>query len=282
MQIICTRKDHIMRQPPRSAVFPLALLLLVSSPLAACGSNEPSPGTPGSAAPATSSTQVSATFVPVIDPGDGGAYSPQLDPAEFVDAIDNPFLPMPVGAHWRYEGESEGEIETVDITVTGDRKTILGISAFVVRDTVTIGGQLVEDTYDWFAQDQAGNVWYLGEEVKDYENGQVVSTAGSWEAGVDGALPGIVMPAIPVTNDVYRQEFYAGEAEDMMEIIDVGATLTVRAGAFDDVVMTRDWTPLDPGTVEEKAYARGVGKIREAKTVGGNSYAELVEYALGG
>lgn len=264
-----------MRQPPYSAAFPLGLLLLVSSTIAACGSNEPSIGAPVTAPAA------SATSVPVIDPGDGGVYSPQLDPADFVDVIDNPFLPMPVGAHWLYEGESEGEIETVDITVTGDRKTILGISAFVVRDTVTIGGELVEDTYDWFAQDKAGNVWYLGEEVKDYENGQVVSTAGSWEAGVDGALPGIVMPAAPVISDVYRQEFYAGEAEDMMEFIDVGATLTVRAGTFDDVVMTMDWTPLDPDTIEEKSYARGVGKIREAKSAGGNSFAELVEYTLG-
>ena len=217
----------------------------------------------------------------VIDPGDGGVYSPNLDPADFVDVIDNPYLPMPIGAHWQYEGESDGEIEIVDITVTGERKLVMGISAFVVRDTVTIGGELVEDTYDWFAQDIEGNVWYLGEDVKDYENGVVVSTAGSWEAGVDGALPGIVMPATPTTGDVYRQEFYVGEAEDMMEIIGVGDTVTVPAGTFDDVISTRDWTPLDPDTIEEKAYARGVGKIREAKTAGGAGYAELVEYTLG-
>jgi hypothetical protein len=271
-----------MRRPPYSTIVPLAIVLLVSTTLAACGSNQSSEGGPAAtAAPTTSSSPGSAASAPVIDPGDGGVYSPQLDPADFVGVIDNPFLPMPVGAHWRYEGESEGEIETVDITVTGDRKTILGISAFVVRDTVTIGEELVEDTYDWFAQDKAGNVWYLGENVEDYDNGQVVSTAGSWEAGVNGALPGIVMPAAPASGDVYRQEFYPGEAEDMMEIIAVGAALTVRTGAFDDVVTTRDWTPLDPDTIEEKSYARGVGKIREAKTAGGNGFAELVEYTLG-
>ncbi len=242
-----------------------ALVLFVSGSLAACGADSPR----------------AADSTPAIDPGDGGDYAPQLDPADFVDVIDNPFLPMPVGAHWRYEGESDGDIETVDITVTGDRKKILGILAVVVRDTVTIGGRLVEDTYDWFAQDSTGNVWYLGEDVKDYENGELVSTAGSWEAGVDGAFPGIVMPAVPAAGDVFRQEFYSGEAEDMMEIIGVDGTATVRAGSFDEVVSTRDWTPLDPGTIEEKSYARGVGKIREAKTAGVPGFAELVEYTLG-
>ncbi len=139
----------------------------------------------------------------------------------------------------------------------------------------------MEDTFDWFAQDDDGNVWYLGEDSKEYEDGRVVSTQGSWEAGVDGALPGIVMPAVPAVGDVYRQEFYAGEAEDMMTIIEVGAAVTVEAGSFDDVVRTKDWNPLEPDTIEEKSYARGVGKIREDKTSGGDGHAELVEYSLG-
>jgi hypothetical protein len=247
----------------------------ISAALAGCGDDELQAG------PATDVGSAAPTAEAVIDPGDGGDYSPELDPAEFVEVVDNPYLPLPVGAHWRYEGESDGEVETVDITVTPERKTILGISAVVVRDTVTIDGELVEDTYDWFAQDVDGNVWYLGEDSKEYEGGSVVSTAGSWEAGVDGALPGIVMPGSPEPGDVYRQEFYPGEAEDMMEIVDVGASLTVPAGTFDDIVTTRDWTPLEPETIEEKAYARGVGKIREAKTAGGEGFAELVEYTLG-
>jgi hypothetical protein len=256
----------------------IAAALLTPGVLAGCGS-EPT------AAPTSSTVDVSeqppATAVAVIDPGDGNDYSPTLDPESFVDTIDNPYLPMPVGAYWRYEGESDGEREIVEVTVTGDRKIVLGISAFVVRDTVTIGGELVEDTFDWFAQDADGNVWYLGEDSKEYEDGAVVSTEGSWQAGVDGALPGIVMPATPATGDVYRQEFYPGEAEDMMEIVDVGGTLTVTAGAFDDVLTTKDWTPLEPDTIEEKAYASGVGKIREAKTAGGDGFSELVEYTLG-
>ncbi len=258
-----------------AALLAAALLPAIA---AGCGSSEPS------AAPTNTTTTTPTTIAavtPVIDPGDGGTYAPVLDPADFVDQIDNPYLPMPVGARWRYEGESDGEIETIEISVTGDRKTVLGISTFVIRDTVTIGGELVEDTYDWFAQDADGNVWYLGEDVKDYENGVVVSTAGSWEAGVDGALPGIVMPAEPQLADVYRQEFFPGEAEDMMQIIGVSESVTVAAGSFDDVTLTRDWSPLEPAAVEEKAYARGVGKVREEKTVGGDGFAELVEFTLG-
>ena len=228
----------------------------------------------------TSSGATSSTAEPVVDPGDGGNYSPELDPTTFADVIDNPYLPMAVGSEWVYEGESDGEVERIEVTVTGERKEVLGIDAYVVRDTVTVGGDLVEDTYDWFAQDADGNVWYLGEASSDYENGEVVSTAGSWEAGVDGALPGIVMPADPAVGDSFRQEYYVGEAEDMMEILEVGASLEVLAGSFDDVVKTEDWTPLEPDAVEKKYYALGVGRIREVTLDNGES-ADLVEYTLG-
>ncbi len=219
---------------------------------------------------------------PVIDPGDGRDYRPVLDPKNFVDVIDNPYLPFPAGASWRYEGTADGEAEIIEVTVTGERKEIMGISAVVVRDTVSVVGAVVEDTYDWYAQDAQGNVWYLGEDVKDFENGQVVSTAGSWEAGVDGALPGIVMPGVPAPGDPYRQEYYAGEAEDMMQILEVGSSLTAGGRVYDDVVRTRDWSPLEPDVVEEKAYARGVGKIVERKTIGGDGFAELVSSSLPG
>ena len=270
-----------MAHRPLLTTVSIAAAFLAPSALGGCSDSDPTAAPAASASTTPVIEQAPATVLALIDPGDGGDYSPTLDPASFVDVIDNPYLPMPVGAHWRYEGESDGDTETVEVTVTGDRKTIMGISAFVVRDTVMIGGELVEDTYDWFAQDADGNVWYLGEDSKEYEGGVVTSTEGSWQAGVDGALPGIVMPATPTPGDVYRQEFYAGEAEDMMEIGGVGGTLTVVAGAFDDVVTTKDWTPLEPDTIEEKAYAFGVGKIREAKTAGGAGFAELVEYTLG-
>ncbi len=153
--------------------------------------------------------------------------------------------------------------------------------AFPVAAVWDIGGELVEDTYDWFVQDADGNVWYLGEESKDYEDGKVVDTAGSWEAGVDGAQPGIVMPGLVAVGDVYRQEFYRGEAEDMMEILDIDAKASSPAGEFTKVVTTRDWNPLEPDAVEEKSYAPGVGLVREEKVAGGADFAELVEYVPG-
>ncbi|HYN33482.1 MAG TPA: hypothetical protein VES40_12715 [Ilumatobacteraceae bacterium] len=265
------------RRIPRFAIVTGAIVLS----LVACGRDVPV-ATDATVPTITTLDQptVSAVGAPVIDPGDGGVYEPQLDPSMFVDVIDNPYLPMPVGARWLFEGTSEGEAETVEIIVTADRKEILGISAVVVRDTVTVGGELIEDTYDWFAQDVDGNVWYLGEDVKDYENGVVVSTAGSWTAGVEGAQPGIVMAAAPAVGDAYRQEFLAGEAEDMMEYIDTALRVSTPAGNFDAVVNTRDWTPLEPEVIEEKSYARGVGKVREEKVAGGDGMVELVEFEL--
>jgi hypothetical protein len=254
----------------------LALLAALALALgaAACGNDGSSSSTTG----APGGTTTAPAGEPVIDPGDGGNYAPAIDPADFVSRIDNPYLSFLPGAKWVYEGESDGEPERVEIVVLDETRDVMGIEATVVRDTVYVAGELVEDTYDWFAQDRAGNVWYLGEDVKDYENGKVVSTAGSWEAGVDGALPGIVMPADPTLGKAFRQEYYAGEAEDMAEIIGAGEQLTVPTGSYDDVIVTRDWTPLEPDVIEEKYYAPGIGKLREEKVAGGEGVAELVEY----
>jgi hypothetical protein len=218
----------------------------------------------------------------VIDPGDGGDYAVTLDPASFVAVIDNPWLPLTPGSRWVYEDRTGREVERVEVTVTTETRVILGITATVVRDTVSVDGKVVEDTLDWFAQDREGNVWYLGEDSKEIENGEVVSTAGSWEAGVNGALPGIVMPAEPRAGDAYRQEFLAGEAEDMAEVIRLDGTAEVAFGSFDDLVVTREWTPLEPDVLEEKSYARGVGMVLEVTVRGGSGRAELVEHRAGG
>jgi hypothetical protein len=146
---------------------------------------------------------------------------------------------------------------------------------------VTVDGELVEDTLDWYAQDAAGNVWYFGEEVKDYEDGRVVSTAGSWEAGVDGALPGIAMPASPRPGETFRQEYFAGEAEDMFEILAVDASIDTPTGTFTDALLTRDWTPLEPGVAEEKLYVAGIGKVAERQVEGGSGGVVLVSYDVG-
>ena len=225
--------------------------------------------------------KASAEATPVIDPGDGGNYHADLDPDETVDIIDNPYLPLIPGNRWVLEGEEDGEVERVVVVVTDQRREVMGISAVVVRDTVTVNGEVTEDTYDWFTQDAEGNVWYLGEDTKEYEDGEVVSTEGSWEAGVDGAQPGIVMLADPDKGDAYREEYLAGSAEDMGEVVQLGAKARVDAGSFDDVIVIKEWTPLEPKIVEEKYYAPGVGQVLEVTKRGGKGRMELVEFTTG-
>lgn len=218
----------------------------------------------------------------VIDPGDGGRYEVALEPADFVSTVDNPWMPMTPGTRWVFEARRGGEVERVEVVVTAETREILGITATVVRDTVSVGGEVVEDTLDWYAQDRQGNVWYLGEDSKEYENGEVVSRAGSWEAGVDGAMAGIVMRANPRPGDAYRQEFLLGEAEDMAEVIRTDGSEVVPFGAFEGLLVSREWTPLEPDVVEEKYYARGVGLILEVQVAGGSGRTELVEHQAGG
>jgi hypothetical protein len=167
--------------------------------------------------------------------------------------IDNPYLPLRPGSRWVYrETHPDGTVQKVVVRVTRRTKLIAnGVRARVVRDTVTEKGRLVEDTFDWYAQDRRGNVWYLGEDTREYERGKVVSTEGSWEAGVDGAKPGIVRLARPRAGLTYRQENRPGEAEDTARVL-------ARDGA---TLLTRDWNPLESGAIEYKVYRRGVGML---------------------
>ena len=238
--------------------------------LAGCGDDD-------NTATSDSTTTTEPAAEPVIDPGDGGTYAPELDPADFVDVVDNPYLPLIPGTTWVYEGEDDGEAERVEVEVLDETREIQGITATVVRDTVYVDGELAEDTYDWYAQDTDGNVWYLGEDSHEYEDGEAVNAEGSWEYGKDGALPGIVMLAHPEVGDAYRQEYYVGEAEDMGEVLEVGVTVEIGLGSYEDVLVTQDWNPLEPDVVEQKSYARGVGLILEEKVEGGDGTIELIE-----
>lgn len=244
-----------------------AVLAISAVGLAACDDDVPS-------------TAPTSTQAPVIDPGDGGRYAPHLDPADFVAVVDHPWFPLPTGGRWVYEGDSDGESERIEVVVTGETRVIAGITATVVRDTVAVDGEVVEDTYDWYAQDRDGNVWYLGEDSHELEDGRVVNDEGSWEHGVDGALAGLVMPAAPEPGLAYRQELYVGEAEDMGQIREVGVRKRIDLGAYEDVVVTRDWNPLEPDVTEEKWYAPGVGLIYETHVAGGTGTVELVEVHL--
>jgi hypothetical protein len=204
-----------------------------------------------------------------------GGEPVRLDPALFASEITNPYP----GNRWVYrESDGQGPEKRVEVVVLHRTEMILGIEAAVVHDVVTQGGALVEDTYDWYAQDAQGNVWYLGEDTKEYENGKVVSTEGSWKAGVDGAQPGIIMPAEPQPGTAFRQEYYAGEAEDRARILSVRERAEVPFGAFGSVVMTKDTTPLKPSILEYKFYAKGVGPVLVLGVSGGSSREELVRF----
>ena len=186
-----------------------------------------------------------------------------LDPAEFSAEVTNPWFPLDPGTRWTYrETTEDGEIVEVVVTATPVTREIAnGVTARVVRDTVTLDGEIIEDTLDWYAQDEAGAVWYLGEDTAEFEDGTITTREGSFEAGVDAAQPGVIMPASPEVGMTYRQEYYAGEAEDNGEVLDLGQRATVAAGEYDDLVKTADTTPLEPGVLEHKFYARDVGLV---------------------
>jgi hypothetical protein len=207
-----------------------------------------------------------------------GADKVELDEKEFTTEIDNPYWPMRPGSRWIYrETDADGVEQRVEVTVTNDTRDVMGIEARVVRDVVTEDGDVVEDTFDWYAQDADGNVWYLGEDTKEYENGKVAKTEGSWEAGVDGALPGVIAPADPDVGMTYRQEYYAGEAEDTAEVLSLSEWAQVPYGSFRDVLLTKDFTPLDPDILEYKLYAGDVGPVLVLGVSGGSGREELLE-----
>jgi hypothetical protein len=206
-----------------------------------------------------------------------GAELYELDPARFVQRIDNPWWPMTPGTTWTYrETEPDGTVKRVVVTVTDDTKVIEGITATVVHDVVTEDGEVREDTYDWYAQDVDGNVWYLGEDTRELERGEVVSTEGSWEAGVDGAQAGIAVPGTPEVGLAYRQEHYAGHAEDEATVLSLDELVEVPEGSYTGALLTRDTTPLDPEISEHKLYAKGVGPVLAIGISGGADREELV------
>jgi hypothetical protein len=203
----------------------------------------------------------------------------ELDPAGFTVEIDHRYWPMTPGTRWTYrELDEQGrELEVVVTVTAATRRIANGITARVVRDTVSEGGELVEDTFDWYAQDAGGNVWYLGEDTAEFDDGELAGKGGSWEAGVDGALPGIVLPAEPAPGMAYRQEYYAGEAEDNGEVLSVEEQVDVAAGHYRDALLTKDTNALEPDVLEYKLYAPAVGPVLALGISGGGDREELVE-----
>jgi hypothetical protein len=212
-----------------------------------------------------------------------GAEPVTLDPSEMSTRIDNPWWPMRVGTRWVYrERDADGGVLRVVVTVTSrTRRMANGVRARVVHDVVTRRGVPVEVTDDYYAQDRAGNIWYLGEATTEYENGRPVSTDGSFEAGKGGAQPGILMPADPRPGLAYRQEYLAGEAEDRARVLSVDEQAQVPYGHFRRALLTRDTNPLEPKVLEYKLYARGIGPVLAVSVSGGGGREELVSYRRG-
>jgi hypothetical protein len=226
---------------------------------------------------AVPSTEVAAATCPIELPQ--GSEPVTLDPADFVAQIDNPYWPMAPGSRWTYrESDPRGNAQDVTVTVTTRTRQIIGIDATVVHDKVTEDGELVENTFDWYAQDSCGNVWYMGENTKEYEDGKLVSTEGSWEAGVDGAQPGVIVPAEPAVGMTYRQEFLAGEAEDAAAVLSLDEQAGVPFGHFDNVLLTKEFTPLEPRVLEYKLYAQGVGPVLAVAVSGGTDREALITF----
>lgn len=190
-------------------------------------------------------------------------YRPLIDPSRFSTKIDNPYFPLSPRTVLVYMGTSDGEQEVDTVTVTTETKTILGVTCVVVRDEVKVAGETTELTFDWYAQDRDGNVWYFGEDSREIEEGKVVSREGSWEAGKDGAQPGVVMPGKRTVGLAYRQEYYVGHAEDQAKIASLTETVSVAYGSFERVVVTEDSSRLDQQLVERKYYAAGIGLVFE-------------------
>ena len=195
-----------------------------------------------------------------------GGYRPAIDPANFTHVVNNPYFPLVPGTTFTFTEKEGSETRENKVTVTHDTKVVMGVKCAVVHDTVTVDGKLKEDTFDWYAQDKQGTVWYFGEATREFKAGERVSTAGSWEAGVNGQ-PGIIMPAQPKPGQPYRQEYSPGNAEDMGQVVAVGETVTVPKGTFKDCVKTKDWSLLESGH-ENKWYAKGVGLVRAKSSSG--------------
>jgi hypothetical protein len=235
-------------------------------------------GLAAGAAPGCSRSTPTTAPLASVEAGDvafAQAYDPVIRPEDFVDRVDNPFLPLIPGTTLNYV--DSGGIETNEVAVLHDTLTILGVPITVVHDQVRANGVVTEDTHDWYAQNKDGTVWYFGEDTKTLDAaGNILSTEGSWRAGENGAKPGILMLAHPKVGEQYRQEYAPGIVADMGKVLSLKETATVPYGTFADCVETMEWTPLEPGDRAHKYYVRGIGPVLEESTRRGRQRLELV------
>jgi hypothetical protein len=209
----------------------------------------------------------------------GSESALRIDPTRFSAQVDNPWFPLRPGTRYVYTGIKDGQPSRDVVFVTHQTRTIDGVPCVAVQDRLWVRGRLHERTTDWYSQDKQGNVWYFGEKTAELDrNGRVTSTEGTWLAGVDGALPGIYMPAHPRVGQSGRQEYYKGHAEDHFRVAALLGTVT--SGA-ENALLTEETTPLEPGTLDHKLYVRGIGTVTELAVKGGNERNQLVSVTRG-
>jgi hypothetical protein len=200
--------------------------------------------------------------------------------SDFTAKVDNPWYPLRPGTTLVYEGGEGGNAERNVFKVTQRTKVVNGARCVVIDDRVYSGpgaGHVSERTSDYYAQDSKGNVWYFGEDTAALDsNGNVKSTAGTWHAGVNGARAGLFMPAHPRVGETHRQEYLKGHAEDWFKVLSLNAKVNVPHGRYTNALRTREWTPLEPGVIDNKYYAHGIGEVFEGTVKGGNERFELV------
>jgi hypothetical protein len=201
---------------------------------------------------------------------------PPALPKTFVSQVDNVYFPLRPGTTFTYRGKLDGKPATDVVTVTRRTKTILGVPITVVRDRVFVRGEVVEDTFDWFAQDASGNVWYFGEDTKEFENGRVVTTQGSWQAGVHNARAGIFMPAAPRVGRTLKQEDAKNVAEDCSRVVALNAQVTTPFVSSRRALKTEEFSLLERGVLDNKFYVRGIGLVKEQTVQGGSDVLTLV------
>ena len=203
-------------------------------------------------------------------------YHPAIDPADFSSTINHPYFTLTPGTTYVYRSNGGHGLEVTKVTVTNQTHDVMGVSTRVVEDRVWLNGRLIEETYDWYAQDRKGNVWYFGEDSTAFKKDGKKNKAGSWEAGVNGAEPGIVMPAGAQPGAPYREEYLKGQAEDMGQIVNAKEKITVPVGTFDQCLKIREWSPLEPGHVEHKYYSAKLHNMVLETEEGGKKRVELV------
>lgn len=233
-------------------------------------------------AAATSPTLAATPKAGPIMSGAGPGWPATLSPSDFVPRVTNPWFPLQPGSEWRYTGLKD-KAETVDVvTATHKTRRILGVATTVVHDIVSVKGRPEEVTDDFYAQDRHGNVWYFGEETKELNSqGKTTSTEGSFQAGANGARAGVLIPGAPKVGLVGRQEFRKGEAEDHFEVLDLKASVSVPFVSSERALRTREWTPLEPGVIDNKYYIRGIGSVREIAVKGPVERLTLVSFKKG-